>query len=183
MQGGNDPRIFMSTPYRPASSVQQSLMQQTQFPGNNSTFQQSQQMDLFNLKYSAKHGGLYLHVSRILRPIWNRKCINAERSSTITIQDCNQILSELFAVRGFLEANSVAGLSKVANGNTSILSPYNSFMTSPHQVVNGFSGNIQLQQQQKRDEAFAEEKKSLDALVAFISAFNLKKKFHPKLTF
>lgn len=169
--GSNDPRIFMSTPYaRPASSIQQSLMQQTQFPGNNSTFQQSQQMDLFSLKYSAKHGGLYLHVSRILRPIWNRKCINAERSSTITIQDCNQILSELFAVRGFLEANSIAGLSKIVNGTSNILSPYNSFLSSPHQSLNGFSGNHQMQQQQqKREEAFAEEKKSLDALVAFIS--------------
>lgn len=173
MQGGNDPRIFMSTPYaRPASSVQQSLMQQTQFAGGNPAFQQSQQMDLFNLKYSAKHGGLYLHVSRILRPIWNRKCINAERSSTITIQDCNQILSELFAVRGFLEANSVAGHSKIVNGTNGILSPHSSFINSSHQSVNGFSGNVQLQQQQKRDEAFAEEKKSLDALVAFISKFN-----------
>lgn len=158
----------MSTPYaRPASSVQQSLMQQTQFPGNN-TFPQSQQMDLFNLKYSAKHGGLYLHVSRILRPIWNRKCINAERSSTITIQDCNQVLSELLAVRGFLEANSVAGLSKIANATSSIMSPYNSYINSPQQ---SFAGNNQLQQQHKRDEAFAEEKKSLDALVAFISKF------------
>lgn len=166
-------RIFMSTPYaqsRPASSVQQSLMQQTQFPGNNSTFQ-PQQMEMFNLKYSAKHGGLYMHVSKILRPIWNRKCIDANLSSTISIQDCNQLLNDLFAVRGFLEANSVAGMMKMsAGGGANMMSPYSSFINNAHSGMNGFSGNNQLQQQQqKREEAFAEEKKSLDALVAFIS--------------
>jgi nuclear pore complex protein Nup155 len=167
------PRMFMSTPYaqsRPASSVQQSLMQQTQFSGNNSTFQ-PQQMDLYNLKYSAKHGGLYMHLSRILRPIWNRKCIDGNLSSTISIQDCNQLLSDLFAVRSFLEANSVAGLMKMSSGGAgaNIMSPYSSFINNTHSGVNGFSGNQLQQHQQKRDEAFAEEKKSLDALVAFIS--------------
>ena len=167
------PRMFMSTPYaqsRPASSVQQSLMQQTQFPGNNSTFQ-PQQMDLFNLKYSAKHGGLYMHVSRIVRPIWNRKCIDGNLSSSISIQDCNQLLSDLFAVRSFLEANTVSGMMKMTSGaSTNLMSSYNSFMSNTHSGLNGFSGNNQLQQLQlKRDEAFVEEKKSLDALVGFIS--------------
>jgi len=33
----NNPRVFMSTPFtRPATSVQQSLMQQTQFPSGSS---------------------------------------------------------------------------------------------------------------------------------------------------
>jgi nuclear pore complex protein Nup155 len=176
MQGSNEPpRMFMSTPYaqsRPASSVQQSLMQQTQFNGNNSTFQQAQQMDLFNLKFSAKHGGLYLHVARILRPIWNRKCIDGNLTSTISIQDCNQILNDLFAVRTFLEANSLSGFMKMSSQPGNILSPYNSYMNNSHSVVNGFSGVNQIQQQQqKREEAFAEEKKSLDALFAFISKF------------
>lgn len=175
MQPVNEaPRIFMSTPYaqsRPASSIQQSLMQQTQFPGNNSTFQQQQQIDLYNLKYSAKHGGLYLHVARILRPIWNRKCIDSNLASTISIPDCNQILSDLSAVRSFLEANSFSGLMKQTSTVGNILSPYNSF-GNPTLPVNGFSGGNQIQQQhQKRDEAFAEEKKSLDALVSFISKF------------
>lgn len=178
MSGSNDPpRMFMSTPYaqsRPASSVQQSLMQQTQFNGNNSTFQQTQQMDLFNLKFSAKHGGLYLHVARILRPIWNRKCIDANLSSTISIQDCNQILNDLFAVRTFLEANSLSGLMKMSSAPGNIMSPYNSFMNNSHSVANGFTGSNQMQQhQQKREEAFAEEKKSLDALFAFISKFSV----------
>lgn len=168
-QGSPDnPRIFMSTPFaqsRPASSVQQSLMQQTQIGANNSTFLAAQQMELYNLKYSAKHGGLYLHITRILRPIWNRKCIDGNSSSTITIQDCNQILNDLFSVRAFLEANSVAGLMKVSTAG-GIMNPYNSFT---HSNTNGFSGSQLQQQQLKRDEAFVEEKKSLDALFIFIS--------------
>lgn len=170
--GSENPRIFMSTPYasRPASSVHQSLMHQTQFNGNNSTFQQQQQqpLEIFNLKYSAKHGGLYLHVTRILRPIWNRRCIDKNRSSTISIPDCNQILSELFAIRAFLESNSASGFSRTSNGGHS-MGQYNSFMNSSHPV--GMPGNQLQQQQQKREEALTEEKKSLDALVGFISEF------------
>ena len=177
MQGVNEgPRIFMSTPYtqsRPASSIQQSLMQQTQFPGNTSSFQQQQQqMDLYNLKYSAKHGGLYLHVARILRPIWNRKCIDSNFASTISIPDCNQLLVDLSAVRLFLEANSFAGLMKQTSGSGNLMSPYSSFVNPPHSL-NGFSGSAQTQQHLKRDEAFAEEKKSLDALFVFISKLSL----------
>lgn len=174
-QGVNSgPQIFMSTPYaqsRPASSVQQSLMHQTQFPGNNSSFMQQQQMDLYNLKYSAKHGGLYLHVGRILRPIWYHRCVDRNFASSISIQDCNQILSDLFAVRSFLEANSSAAFIKLTTGMGNINNPYNSFVNTSHSV-NGFSGGQQLQQQQqKREEAFSEEKKSLEALVSFISKF------------
>ena len=165
MQFVNDnPRIFMSTPYaqsRPASSIQQNLMQQTQFNNTGSTFQPPPQMDAYNLKFSAKHGALYLHTARILRPIWNRKCIDGKLSSTISIQDCNQILRDLFSLRSFLEANSGFGLRSAAN-------PYSGFNNS-HSVVNGNTGN---QLHQRRDEALLEEKKSLDALVSFISESN-----------
>lgn len=173
MQGPNDaPRIFMSTPYAQgrngmnASSVQQSLMQQTQFGMNSTAFPSSQQMDMFNLKFSAKHGALYLHTARILRSIWNRKCVDNKFASTISIQDCNHTLRELFALRSFLEVNNVFGLRSAA-GNAG--GGYNSFANSNHSVVNGFSGNQVQMQQQKRDEALSEEKKSLDALVNFIS--------------
>lgn len=168
---GDGPRIFMSTPYGPArngmnaSSVQQSLMQQTQFGMNNTTFSPSQPMDMFNLKYSAKHGALYLHTARILRSIWNRKCVDSKFASTISIQDCNNMLRELFALRSFLEVNNVFGLRSAAG----VSGGYNSFANNPHSVVNGFSGNQHQMQQQKREEAMSEEKKSLDALVNFIS--------------
>lgn len=174
MQGGLDnPRMYMSTPYahsRPASSIQQSLVQQIQFGANNTAYSPSQSMDLYNLKYSAKHGGLYLHLTRILRPIWNRKCIDANLSSTISVQDCNQILCDLFAVRSFLDVNTAAGSMKITSAGGNILSPYNAFMNNTQAAVSS-SGNQLYTQQQKRDEAFAEEKKSLDALVGFISKF------------
>lgn len=168
MQGQHEaPKIFMSTPYaqtRPASAIQQNLMNQTQF-ANNSTFQSSMPNDMFNLKFSAKHGALYLHTARILRPIWNRKCIDSKLSSTINIQDCNELLRDLYALRAFLEANSVSGMRSMTEN---IATAYNSFGHSNASIVNGFSGNPLPAQQQKRDEALFEEKKSLDALVSFM---------------
>ncbi|CRK98832.1 CLUMA_CG012077, isoform A [Clunio marinus] len=181
MQSGaaESPRIFMSTPYaqsRAASQIQQSLMHQTQFGGgNNTTFQSSsqqqqpQQMDICNLKYSAKHGGLYLHIARILRPIWNRKCIDTKNlTSTITIHDCNQILNDLFGIRSFIESNSVIGLMKMSSTSDNMIMSQSSFMTSHHH--HQLNGNHQMNHQhlQKRDEAYGEEKKSLDALAGFI---------------
>lgn len=162
------PRMFMSTPYaqsRPAPPS--SPMGQNMMTPINPTFQQPQQMEMFNLKYSAKHGGLYIHIARILRPLWNRRCMDIEKlASTITIYDCNQILTDLFAVRSFLEANTIAGLSSAKSSSFNIISPghFNTYGS-----VNGFSSSQQQQQmQQKKEEAFVEEKKSLDALFNFI---------------
>lgn len=178
---GDGPRIFMSTPYGPArngmnaSTVQQSLMQQTQFGMNSTAFSPSQPMDMYNLRYSAKHGALFLHTARILRSIWNRKCVDSKFTSTISIQDCNNTLRELFALRSFLESNNVFGIRSAAGG---VSGGYNSFANSSHSVVNGFSGNQLQMQQQKRDEALSEEKKSLDALVNFISkSFGFSREF------
>lgn len=171
MQNQDGARIFMSTPYsqsRPASSIQQNVLQQTQYNASSS-FQRPQQLDMFNLKFSAKHGGLYLHIARILRPVWLMRCLNSNLCSSITIQDCNQILSDMFAIRGFLEVNSVAGLMKM-NSPSGLLNqnPYSSFINQTQLGSNGFTGSNQLQQQQKHDEAYTEEKKSLDALVRFL---------------
>lgn len=160
-----EPRMFMSTPYaqsRPAPPGMGVGLNQS----HSFQHQQPQQMELFNLKYSAKHGGLYLHIARILRPIWNRRCvINEKMASTISIHDCNQILSDLFAVRSFLETNTVAGMVNL-KPSTSIMSP------GPYgSIVNGFNSNNHHQHQQvqqKKEEAFAEEKKSIDALFNFM---------------
>jgi nuclear pore complex protein Nup155 len=151
------PRAFMSTPYA------QTVIQQSQIPPVSS-YQQQQQLDLFHLKYSAKHGGLYLHISRIMRPIWMRQCINEQNSSTITIEDCNQILSDLFSLRFFLESNSILGMTNSSKQSNLISSNQssNSFVHS-HSFVSS-SGHLQ---QLKKEEAFIEEKKSLSALVNF----------------
>lgn len=178
------PRIFMSTPYpqsRPASSVQQSLLQQTQFPVNPniSAFQSPQHQQQFpdtaNLNYSAKHTGLYLHLARLMRPIFNRKCIDLNLNSTITVQDCAQVLDDLFVVKAFLDANSVnnslAGSMKISGGNQSTIlspNPYGQFGGSNGIVGAAGSGGPQAQKN-TLEEAHAEEKKSLDALIRFIS--------------
>lgn len=182
----NAPRMFMSTPYtsRPASSVQQSLLQQTQFPAspNISGFQapqhQQQFPDASNLNYSAKHTGLYLHIARLLRPIWNKRCVDQKLESAVTIHDCSQVLDDLFAIRAFLEANSVnnlAGFMKISSNQSGILSPnpYGHFAGS-NGIVGG-PGGAGGQQGQKNtlEEAHAEEKKSLDALIRFISEYSL----------
>lgn len=169
-QESSGPRMFMSTPYAQSRPNQQPPMGQNIMQSSmNSTFQ-PQQMELFNLKFSAKHGGLYIHIARILRPVWNRRCIDIEKlASTITIYDCNQILSDLFSVRLFLETNTIAGMSATKTSSVNlagVMSPgnYNPFGNS-----NGFTTNqMQQQMQQKKEEAFAEEKKSLDALFNFI---------------
>lgn len=131
IQQGSPARMYMSTPFpgagtRPASQVQQSLMQQTQFPASpimqqNSPFtsmQQQQQQattmnqqDQSNLNYSAKHAGLYLHISRLLRLIWRRRCINQNLTSTLSQQDCVEVLADLYAIKAFLEVNSVSHLT------------------------------------------------------------------------
>lgn len=160
------PKMLMSTPYAMVTSrpVSQNILQQTQMSANNTfAYQQPQQLDLFNLKYSAKHDGLYLHVARILRPIWNRKCINEKILSTISVQDCVQVLFDLYAIRTFLDVNSIVGFSKLNLSSA----PYSSFVSS-NTTTNGFVSSDQFIHQQKKEEAFLEEKKSFDALVNFI---------------
>lgn len=64
--------------------------------------------------YSAKHNGLYLYVSRILRPLWSQKVthlITADNRkhflvSAVSGEDCVWVLSHLHALRAFLERNT-----------------------------------------------------------------------------
>ncbi|EEZ97868.2 nuclear pore complex protein Nup154 [Tribolium castaneum] len=64
--------------------------------------------------FSAKHNGLYLYFGRILRPIWNRKCIeklcldgkNIVNASTITSDHCRWILNYLTTLHNFLLTNT-----------------------------------------------------------------------------
>uniref|UniRef100_A0A336MUH0 CSON006340 protein n=1 Tax=Culicoides sonorensis TaxID=179676 RepID=A0A336MUH0_CULSO len=187
-QAGNSPQMYMSTPFpgagtRPASQIQQSLMQQTQFPvspiqgGVGSPFNSSvvaspnMQQDHHqqqNLNYSAKHAGLYLHISRLLRLIWRRRCINQNLTSTLTQQDCVEVLSDLYAIKAFLEINSVSHLTGIMKMNSvqgqssSMYGAGVSFGGQQQTLVNG------NHQKKSAEEAQTEEKKSLDALNRFI---------------
>lgn len=97
---------MVSTPY-PMAGPQQSVSGipfspvRSQVDRTQQTFQMQQPSDV---KYSAKHTGLYLYLIRLLRPIWKKKCIDiAKVESTLTYQHCSEIISELYALKAFLE--------------------------------------------------------------------------------
>lgn len=107
----NDPHlsnanVVMSTPIQqqrsppmPFASMTRSaaIWQQSMLPYN------SQQAPEIN--YSAKHTGLYLHIARLLRSIWKKKCILLPQTeSSISHETCTEILDELYAIKSFLEA-------------------------------------------------------------------------------
>lgn len=66
------------------------------------------------MTYSAKHNGLYLYVSRILRPLWSQKVtqkVTADNKknflvSAVSGEDCVWVLSHLHALRAFLDRNT-----------------------------------------------------------------------------
>lgn len=63
--------------------------------------------------FTAKHGGLYLYIGRILRPIWSLRCIKQETVngkihilSTVNANQVGWILGHLQALRAFLNKNT-----------------------------------------------------------------------------
>ncbi|XP_058794102.1 nuclear pore complex protein Nup155 isoform X2 [Phymastichus coffea] len=104
--------------------------------------------------FTAKHGGLYLYIGRILRPIWSLRCIKQEAAngktqilSTVNSNQVGWILGHLQALRAFL------------NKNTHISKP------STRNITDGFDSTIATQFQ----EPIVEERNSLDALKIFIT--------------
>lgn len=140
-----------------------------------------QSLDPNNICFSARHTGLYLCLSRLLRPIWKMKCVTKEviskfssnnvsctnfictqLDSTITSQDCMDILDDLYSLRNFLDQNSN---NVTAQGNMlqSAQDQYSAYM----------SGAVNPQQRSAAEMAHAEEKRSLEALTKFISKFKI----------
>nr|XP_023029758.1 nuclear pore complex protein Nup155 [Leptinotarsa decemlineata] len=114
--------------------------------------------------FSAKHNGLYLYLSRILRPIWYRRCI--ERTtvdgktitnlSTISSEDCISILTNLTALHNFLMHNTQ--LSAVSTGSCNLQNSVS---------LNNTSMNMTRMNQTIQD-AQQEEKQSLKSLKVFV---------------
>ncbi|XP_043796299.1 nuclear pore complex protein Nup154 isoform X2 [Apis laboriosa] len=111
--------------------------------------------DISLQQFSAKHNGLYLYVGRILRPIWNMRCIKQEIvnnktqiSSTISTRQVSWILSLLQALRSFL------------NKNTHITKQHGT-----NRTTDGFETTIRSHCQ----EPIVEERNSLAALKIFIT--------------
>lgn len=132
------------------SSFSQTMPQQSTFDPTN------------YINFSAKHNGLYLYLGRILRPVWNRRCVDRicpdgktiVNQSTITAEDCINILNNLTALHNFLSLNtrlSVAYKSTQGHGTTFNNTELNMTRVNP---------TIQ--------DAQLEERQSLDALKSFV---------------
>ncbi|XP_055921871.1 nuclear pore complex protein Nup154 [Eupeodes corollae] len=165
----NTPQMFMSTPMTMRGVQQQASMQQSQYPLSPissqttlyGTSMQPAMNDMASIIYSAKHDGLYIYVARLIRPIWKKRCVDSNLCSTLTQEDCTLILEDLYAIKAFLEANSVNELSCINR-------PYSAQST----MTNGFGHLLQNtnmnDQRNANEQAQAEEKRSLTALNYFI---------------
>lgn len=96
---------MVSTPYPMSQQHQQNLPYSPISRNlNDRTVQPQSFQQLQDIVYSPKHNGLYLYLIRLLRPIWKKKCIIApEGVSSLTYQHCAEILSELRALKAFLD--------------------------------------------------------------------------------
>ncbi|XP_025209018.1 nuclear pore complex protein Nup155-like isoform X2 [Melanaphis sacchari] len=66
-----------------------------------------------SVQYSSKHNGLYLFVSRLLRPLWNIKAVNLETNdgktyivNTVSPDDCLFVASHLQTLHSFMNSYS-----------------------------------------------------------------------------
>ncbi|KAG7189622.1 hypothetical protein KM043_017304 [Ampulex compressa] len=107
-------------------------------------------------QFSAKHSGLYLYVGRILRPIWNMRCIKHETvnnkvqiSSTIPAAQITWILGHLQALRSFLNKNT--------------------YITKQHSTTRNLTDGFETTISSHFQEPIVEERNSLDALKVFIT--------------
>lgn len=128
---------MVSTPYPMGQQPQMSGIQFSPISRNNQTQQQPQPFSIQHIqqpqdiKYSPKHSGLYLYLIRLLRPIWKKKCIiSVNGVSSLTYENCSEILSELYALKAFLEdvpLHNFSGMRKL-NHNRSLRSPISYFI-------------------------------------------------------
>lgn len=111
-----------------------------------------------NVRYSAKFKGLYLHFARVIRPIWNLKCIGNFNQSSIISSDCNMILKDLYAFKKFLELNPVIMTGGMTNYRNEI------------NLRNNTTFNVSYDDRNKtrREELQLEEKQSLESLFRLV---------------
>ncbi|XP_035916028.1 nuclear pore complex protein Nup154 [Anopheles stephensi] len=126
---GPSGRLFASsTPYSTPGSggrggmvspVLRQQQQQQQHPsvyGAANVNNNNETVDASLFHYSAKHAGLYLYMSRMLRCIWRKPCVDERLYSTISQQDCVVLLEDLYAIRRFLENVTVSNLLGYTGG-------------------------------------------------------------------
>ncbi|KAL1505828.1 hypothetical protein ABEB36_005300 [Hypothenemus hampei] len=115
------------------------------------------------INFSAKHNGSYLYLCRILRPLWNRRCVEHVsldnktflNQSTITSNDCINILNNLNAFHNFLKLNNQLTSFNNSRIQTSVM------------AHNTTQINQSLVNPTPQDPQY-EERQSLDALKTFV---------------
>lgn len=174
--------MFVSTPFHtsPRHAYQMSPSEFTNLPNHLFTrkvqifqlisvshqiFNPPASSDVTNICYSFKHAGLYMHICRLLRPIWKKKCvITLDGNSSISNFDCAHILDDLYAMKSFIDAFSMNDVTVYVNQHSMV----NAFGT--------FQGSDNPQNRQHLEQALAEEKKSIAALALFISKYSVVSK-------
>lgn len=140
--------------------------------GNQMSWQQMPSiLDTVSVRYSAKHNGLYYHLARILRPMWNLCCVdkttidgqNFYMISSLTVDECSAITRDLTALRTFLQRNTQ--LSLCPNPNNLVNQNQNNTMN-----VSAFpyQSSMTVQRTNLQD-AQIEERQSLDAQKAVVN--------------
>lgn len=87
---------------------------------------------------------------------------NFQFNSTITREDCNIILDDLYAFKRFLETNQIHNIPIGQDHRVEESTGYQFEVISPTPLHG-------MQKRSTRDEMFAEEKHSLESLIRFIS--------------
>lgn len=172
---------MVSTPY-PMGQQQMSGISYSPISRNLGERTQTQQPQPFaiqqpqDIKYSPKHTGLYLYLIRLLRPIWKKKCI-VDGVSSLTHDNCSEILNELYALKAFLEDTPLNNYSGRIQSILSfeLKSPILVCFTdisSASAINNEYGQASMMQQKNPLEQAIVDdEKRSINALSLFISKF------------
>lgn len=111
--------------------------------------------------FSSKHNGLYLFLSRLLRPVWLRKVVSVHESNKKIIYKpntskdiINKKAVQLYDLRNFLNRTHTQGSNDLGI----------SLQPSADQTVISPTG----QRSSRHQEAYLQEKSSLDALRSFV---------------
>ncbi|XP_020807415.1 nuclear pore complex protein Nup155 [Drosophila serrata] len=153
---GNTPMSYNASQFNQPISPISNLQQPSPVVVNNENSQ---------IVYSAKHDGLYLYVSRMLRSIWQLPCVDKNFCSQVGPKDCSVLLADLRALRRFLEDHSVHDISSSTrvsfDSHLDRTSGYNTLiMANTHLPIS--------EQRNYAEQAQVEEKRSLSALNLFV---------------
>ncbi|KAL5281513.1 NUP155 family protein [Megaselia abdita] len=102
--------IFMSTPL---NTERYNLMPQDPSLNSFSNINQTNMGGMNRYNFSAKHEAMYRYVSKIVLSIWKLPCIGKNMSSSLTSNDCNELLDDLNSIKNLFEANSINDLSYI----------------------------------------------------------------------